>query len=126
MKSQLVNSLKRLVPKRIKPAAKEALQRHHISNVNVCLSPLRSYGEFSWYELPSGGLPEEFRLVICDGPPESTPGGRYELLPVLGPRLSKGTVILLDDANRASEAEAGVQIAMHEMPTGAFALVTCR
>lgn len=110
------------------------LQRHHISNVNVCLSPLRSYGEFSWYELPSDGLPEEFRLVICDGPPESTPGGRYGLLPVLGPRLSKGTIILLDDANRASEtealkrweAEAGVQIAMQEMSTGAFALVTCR
>lgn len=109
------------------------LQLHNIPGVNVCLSPLRDYGEFSWYELPSSGLPEEFRLVICDGPPESTPGGRYGLLPVLGQRLSRGTLILLDDANRPSETEAlrrwtteaGVSVSLRELPTGAFALVNC-
>lgn len=108
------------------------LHQYNIPGVNVCLAPLRDYGEFSWYELPSTGLPEEFRLVICDGPPESTPGGRYGLLPVLGQRLSTGALILLDDANRPSETEAlrrwtteaGVSVSLRELPTGAFALVT--
>ena len=110
------------------------LQRHAIPGVNVCLAPLRDYGAFSWYELPASGLPEKFRLVICDGPPESTPGGRYGLVPILGERLTSGAQILLDDANRPSESEAlrrwtaetGASVALREMPTGSFALVTCR
>lgn len=110
------------------------LRRHEIPGVNVCLSPLKDYGEFSWYQLPEDGLPEKFRLVICDGPPESTPGGRYGLVPVVGERLFAGTLILLDDANRPSESEAlrrwtqetGASVTLHEMPTGSFALVTCR
>ena len=110
------------------------LQRHNIPGVNVCLSPLYDYGDFSWYKLPATGLPEKFSLVICDGPPESTPGGRYGLVPVLGERLCAGTLILLDDATRPSESEAlrrwttetGASVSLREMSTGSFALVTCR
>lgn len=110
------------------------LQQHNIPGVNVCLAPLKDYGQFSWYELPATGLPDKFRLVICDGPPESTPGGRYGLVPVIGSRLAVGAQILLDDANRPSESEAlrrwaaetGASVSLREMPTGSFALVTCR
>ncbi|HYH86749.1 MAG TPA: hypothetical protein VEX60_14955 [Pyrinomonadaceae bacterium] len=113
---------------------RERVKRYGIRGVHVCLSPLREYGGFSWYDPPAEMLPGEFKLVICDGPPESTPGGRYGLLPVLGDRLQAGALILLDDANRPSEtevlrrwgAEADISVEMRERPTGTFALVTRR
>jgi hypothetical protein len=81
------------------------LERFEIPNVQICAAPLRSYGEFSWYDPPLAEMPKEFQLVICDGPPGSTAGGRYGLLPVMGERLPAGTVILLDDATRPGELE---------------------
>ena len=48
-------------------------------------------------------LMPEFSLVICDGPPASTPGGRYGLLPVMRDKLKAGATILLDDAVREEE-----------------------
>ena len=67
--------------------------------------PLVGYGEFVWYDPPLAQMPDEFSLVICDGPPGTTKGGRYGLLPVLGDRLRAGATILLDDAGRPAEAE---------------------
>ena len=61
---------------------------------------------YSWYDAPLKELPEQFCLVVCDGPAGDTPGGRYGLVPVLGPRITSGCVILLDDAERAPEREA--------------------
>jgi len=107
------------------------LERYAIPNVQVCLSPLVDHGGFSWYEPPQ--LPDQFSMVVCDGPPGSTSGGRYGLMPVMMTRLSNGTVILLDDADRTGEAEVlhrwtleqRVNVVLREAPTGAFALVTC-
>lgn len=101
------------------------------TGANVSLTALRSYGSFEWYDIPAA-LPHEFRLVICDGPPGNRPGGRYGLLPLLGERLLKGTVILLDDAERSEEQlvlqrwknEAGwthtIEVGAHD----AYAVVT--
>ena len=108
------------------------LQQHRIQGVNLCLAPLREYEGFSWYDPPLNALPNNFSLVVCDGPPGSTLGGRYGLLPLISSRLSAGALILLDDANRAGEtetlnrwmAEKNVDVAVRETPTGAFALVT--
>lgn len=69
--------------------------------VRVLDAPLRSYGDFDWFTIP-GCLPERFGLVLCDGPPGWTHGGRYGLLPVMGARIG-GAVILMDDTNRAEE-----------------------
>jgi hypothetical protein len=69
----------------------------------VVRAPLHDYGSFTWYAVPPG-LPPKFRLVVCDGPPGATRGGRYGLLPVLGARLAAGATVLLDDAERAEEA----------------------
>ncbi len=69
-----------------------------------CL-PLVSYGAFDWYRrplLPPGTL---FSLVVCDGPPGQTRGGRYGLLEVMGDHLADECVILLDDAERESEQQ---------------------
>ncbi|MGH9956799.1 MAG: hypothetical protein ACREBC_06670 [Pyrinomonadaceae bacterium] len=82
-----------------------ALKRNGISGVHVCSSPLIEYGEFIWYSPPLAQMPKEFSLVICDGPPGTTKGGRYGLLPVMGNRIPPGATILLDDAGRPGEVE---------------------
>jgi predicted O-methyltransferase YrrM len=74
-----------------------------VGSVTLCLAPIRDYGEFSWYEAPRESLPASFEVVICDGPPRYTPGGRYGLLPVMRDRISRGALILLDDAGRPDE-----------------------
>jgi hypothetical protein len=81
------------------------MERFAIPNVTLCDAPLRSYGEFSWYDAPREQMPKELRLVICDGPPGDTPGGRYGLLPLFREHLAAGCVILLDDATRPGELE---------------------
>jgi hypothetical protein len=48
-------------------------------------------------------MPGRFALVVCDGPPYDTKGGRYGLVPRMRERLQPGCVILLDDAYREQE-----------------------
>lgn len=81
------------------------LAENGIARAHVCSAPLVEYGEFVWYDPPLAQMPDAFSLVICDGPPGSTKGGRYGLLPVFGDRLPAGATILLDDAGRPGEAE---------------------
>ncbi len=81
------------------------LARNQIAGVHVCSSTLVEYGEFVWYDPKLAEMPKEFSLVICDGPPGSTKGGRYGLLPVMRDRLPVGSTILLDDAGRHDEAQ---------------------
>lgn len=75
----------------------------HQKTATVIHAPLRPYDGFSWYDvsrLPKGLT---FDLVVCDGPPANTPGGRYGLLPLMGPQLMDGARIYMDDAARADE-----------------------
>jgi Methyltransferase domain len=71
---------------------------------DVRLTPLRSYGEYDWYDIDPADL-HAFSLVVCDGPPGATRGGRFGLLPVLRERLLPGCAILVDDAARPAEQE---------------------
>ena len=80
-----------------------ALAEHGVTSAEVCLSPLRSYDGFTWYDPPLNHMPDDFALVVCDGPPYDTPGGRYGLLPVMREHLRPGAVVLLDDAQRPDE-----------------------
>ena len=73
------------------------------SAVELLQAPIKSYGDFAWYDPPLERLPTRFALVICDGPPGETPGGRYGLLPVLRDRLGAGSLIILDDYEREEE-----------------------
>jgi hypothetical protein len=83
----------------------ETLDDVGAKQVKVLDAPLRRYGELDWYELPAG-LPDHFDLVVCDGPPSDTRGGRMGLLEVLGDKLKEsGAIVLLDDSNRPAEAE---------------------
>ena len=73
------------------------------STVVLCINPLKDYGEFCWYNPPLKSMPGAFDLVICDGPPSSTKGGRYGLVPIMKKRLRPGCTILLDDGEREQE-----------------------
>jgi hypothetical protein len=70
----------------------------------IRLAPLRDYGEYDWYdrsllaESDSG-----FTLALCDGPPGSTRGGRFGLLPTLLGKFQGGARIIVDDTVRADE-----------------------
>jgi hypothetical protein len=110
----------------------ETLARQGITTVNNCLAPLRDYGDFSWYDPPRETLPDRFSVIVCDGPPGSTKGGRYGVVPVLKDKLAPGTIILLDDADREAEADAlkrwsellELSISLHEETRGKYAVIT--
>jgi predicted O-methyltransferase YrrM len=74
-----------------------------LTNVEILQAPLRSYGAYSWYDVPLDRLPARFALAICDGPPGDTPGGRVGMLPALRNRLTPGSIVLLDDYEREAE-----------------------
>lgn len=69
------------------------------AEAKVVDAPLRPYGGLEWYSLPEG-LPGYFPLVVCDGPPSGTPGGRSGLWHVMEGRIG---MVLLDDAARPGE-----------------------
>ena len=79
------------------------LKIYALDSVVLCSKPLKDYGEFLWYDLPWRRTPKEFSLVLCDGPPGNTRGGRYGLVPVLRERFAPRCEILLDDAGREGE-----------------------
>lgn len=70
--------------------------------VRTHYATLRDQGDHDWYSVPPD-LPEGISVVVCDGPPQGTRGGRYGLLPAVWDRLSEDCVILLDDAERPDE-----------------------
>lgn len=112
--------------------AEKILQRYHLGHVRLLMAPLKDYGGYTWYDPPLEEMPRDFRLVVCDGPVESTSGGRYGLLPIMAGRFVDGAVVLLDDAHTAvgravlgqwqKEGCAGVEI--RPSNGSAFAVVT--
>ena len=79
------------------------LDVHELDSTVVCMKPLKDFGEFFWYDPPLRSMPASFALVICDGPPGHTRGGRYGLASVMRDRLKPGCTLLLDDADREAE-----------------------
>ncbi len=110
----------------------QALEKYSIKNVHNCLTPLRNFGEFEWYDPPLKELPFNFGLVVCDGPPGKILGGRYGMLPIVGDRLLPGSIVLLDDAARPIESntlsrwekEAGVTKELQGESGGIYAVAT--
>ena len=50
-------------------------------------------------------MPRWSDFVFCDGLVGTTRGNRYGLFPVMRDRLGPGTIVILDDAQRAGEVE---------------------
>ena len=93
---------------------KKHLGRQRLDGVRLSIGDLKDYGDFSWYDPPLDAMPARFALVVCDGPPGYTKGGRSGLLPIMRKRLAPGCVILLDDVDRESELDAARRWA-HEL-----------
>ena len=65
---------------------RSTLKSYGIKSVELYETDLRDYGPYCWYDPPKGKMPKNFSLVVCDGPPYSTPGGRYGMVPSLTPK----------------------------------------
>jgi hypothetical protein len=76
-----------------------------MSNIRIHLAPIRDFGDFDWYDAPVATLPHDFALVVCDGPPASTRGGRSGMLPIMRGNLAAACTVLIDDTNRPAEQE---------------------
>jgi hypothetical protein len=67
-----------------------------LSELGLCtkgikLAPIKRYGEFDWYDTSSFLTDHDrFDLVLCDGPPGSTRGGRHGLLPTMFGHICSG------------------------------------
>ena len=83
----------------------KALQRARVRNAIVCHCPIKNYGDFDWYDISGcrSNLEKGIDLVICDGPPGNTRGGRTGLPYVLDSNFRPGCLVLADDAHRPAE-----------------------
>ena len=89
------------------------LDKYHLTSVKLCVAPLKNYGDFDWYtQPPLDSIPGDFSLVICDGPPGLSHGGRYGLVPVMQDKLRPDCTILLDDGAREGEQETAARWAV--------------
>jgi predicted O-methyltransferase YrrM len=109
-------------------------RQYRFANVHLVHTPLQSYGDYMWYAPPTQRMPR-FHLVVCDGPTEATPGGRYGLLPVMAPHLVKDAVILLDDVDtkigrdvlaRWENEGLVARVELREGTDGVFGIVTAK
>ena len=75
-----------------------------LSHARVLHAPLTTHSGYDWYDVPEA-LPTGISLVLCDGPPGATHGGRSGLLPECWGQFDDDVEILLDDAGRAGEQE---------------------
>jgi hypothetical protein len=82
-----------------------ALDTYGLGDVDLVHAPLRDFGAYTWYDRESIDIPRGIQLVICDGPPGKTVGGRYGLLPEIRANMAPNCVVLLDDAGRKGERE---------------------
>lgn len=78
------------------------LDKHGIK-AEVRCAPLKDLGAFEWYQ--AGDLPE-IGLVVCDGPPRQTKGGRNGLTSVMD-KLTNAAFLLDDPALETTEAISG-------------------
>ncbi len=79
------------------------LKKLNLTNVKLIESPLIKYNSYDWYDISDLLLPTDLNLIICDGPPGSTRGGRFGAMPVLKEYLNTEFVIFLDDTCRLTE-----------------------
>lgn len=109
---------------------KSLIQRFDLGHVDLQLRPLTNYADFDWYTMPKLSPSARFDLLLCDGPPGDTRGGRSGLLPSLRDRMAPRCVLIVDDTHRA-EDDAVVTRWLESLPgatrsrRGQFTIVQC-
>lgn len=85
----------------------DILTKEGIKNAEVLWCPLIDYGVFDWYDTTKINLMPNtlVDLVICDGPPGQTRGGRSGLPYLLSTQFRDRCLILVDDTHRTSDKE---------------------
>ena len=87
------------------------LQEHGLSEIaEVRFAPLEQIDvdgmEYVWYDVSTIADLQKIDVLIVDGPPGTTGyWARYPAYPLLRERLSPGSVIVFDDAQRSEEKE---------------------
>lgn len=81
----------------------QLLRRYRIANTKILFSPIRSYGDYDWYDHAEELDDIDFTLILCDGPPGTTKGGRFGLLPQMRNNMASPCLILVDDIQRTEE-----------------------
>lgn len=79
------------------------LAKQGLKNSILYHTPLKSYDSFDWYNLENKELPSDFDLVLCDGPPAQTKGGRIGLIYLMDEHISRKATIIVDDYMRVEE-----------------------
>lgn len=86
--------------------SKKQLSILNIPTDGILKVDLKSYGDFDWYNADQiKHLLSDISLIICDGPPGYTNGGRYGLIPIFKKKINKDCLILVDDMIRKQEQE---------------------
>lgn len=81
----------------------QVIQALGYEHVRIVYAPLVEYEDFSWYQVSAVSPIAPISLVICDGPPAKTQGGRFGLLPVMKNHFAEKCTVLLDDSHRQTE-----------------------
>lgn len=77
--------------------------------VELRIANLTEIGDFEWYNPQVLPALETVGLLLCDGPPGATRGGRIGALRLLAPHLPETSVVILDDTNRTDEHDLAVE-----------------
>lgn len=78
-------------------------------NISLNFCPLKEQAapngdKYQWYDISGVKFPKKIDLLIVDGPPGNLqPLSRYMAYPAFADNLSKGSLILVDDAAREDE-----------------------
>lgn len=70
-------------------------------SAEIRCAPLVDHGDFAFYD--TDNLPEHIGIVVCDGPPRRTKGGRTGIKTLLG-RINGAVVVLDDPADETMDA----------------------
>lgn len=83
----------------------DELENSKVGSVSLTLCPLKDYGNFEWYDTSNINLSAfgDINLVICDGPPGSSKGGRIGLPYRCATSFSHYCLVLADDTHRNQE-----------------------
>ena len=89
-------------------STQDLLSEHQVNNVQLIHAPLIEKEileeTFTWYDTSKLQDLKEIDFLFIDGPPGSKDdAARFPALPVLGSKLSKNAVVVIDDTKRSGE-----------------------